>query len=116
MNDVKPDYDFRDQEPLWVKYAELISPEHDKFYEVRIDLTDEGEFCLTKRWGARPDRGRGQIKPEYFQSMSRAMGVADGQLADKLRKGYRIAERPMAANNQVFHERGPDYYSDDEAF
>jgi predicted DNA-binding WGR domain protein len=110
------DYDFRDQEPLWVKYAEYIGNGSDKFYEVRIDLTDEGDFCLTKRWGARPDTGRGQIKPEYYQSMSRAMGVADGQLADKLRKGYRIAERPYAANNQVFKETGHDFYADPEAF
>jgi predicted DNA-binding WGR domain protein len=110
------DYDFRDQEPLWVKYAELIGGGHDKFYEVRIDLTDEGDYCLTKRWGRRPDTGRGQIKPEYYQSMSRAMGVADGMLADKLRKGYLQCERPYGASNQVFREVGNDYYSDEEAF
>lgn len=113
---MSPDYDFRDSEPLWVKYAELISSDHDKFYEVRIDLTDEGQFCLTKRWGRRPDTGRGQIKTEYFQSVARAQGVADAQMNDKQRGGYRLCDRPYAANNQVFKESGPDYYRDEEAF
>ena len=62
--------DFRDQEPVWVKYAEYIGDGSDKFYEVRIDMDDNGLFYVTKRWGRRPDSGAGQIKVESSQSMS----------------------------------------------
>lgn len=116
MSDARPDYDFRDQEPLWVRYAEYVGDGSNKFYEVRIDLTDEGEFCLTKRWGARPDTGRGQIKPEYYSGLALATTRANAQLEEKIAKGYQVVARPYAAGNQVFKETGPDYYSDDEAF
>ena len=104
-------HDFRDQEPVWVRYAEYVGNGSDKFYEVRIDMADSGEFVLTKRWGPRPDQGRGQIKVETFQSMSLAMGVADGQLATKLRKGYVLTERPLAASGQVTQD-----WSDEDGF
>jgi predicted DNA-binding WGR domain protein len=109
------DHDFRDQEPVWVRYAEYIGGGSDKFYEVRIDMDDNGLFYVTKRWGRRPDTGAGQIKVESSQNMSYAMGVADGMLAEKLRKGYRLTERPRGASNKVFHEQGADYYGDEDA-
>jgi predicted DNA-binding WGR domain protein len=111
------DYDFRDEEPTWVKYAELTSMDHDKFYEVRVDLTDDGEFCLTKRWGRRPDTGRGQIKTAYYQSLAGATSAAQTMLASKVAKGYRECPRPYGASNQVFKEVGNDYYQEgEEAF
>lgn len=95
------DYDFRDQPPAWSRYAINTSPGHDKYYETRIDMADDGTFVLTKRWGRRPDTGKGQTKVELFQSMSTAMGVADAQLANKLRGGYDLTERPASADGQV---------------
>jgi predicted DNA-binding WGR domain protein len=114
---MEQDYDFRDQEPLWVKYAEYVGNGSDKFWECRVDLADSGEFVLTTRWGPRPDRGRGQIKTEYYTSMVHTTNNADAKLGAKLRKGYRLVDRPLAASNQVFKETGPDYYDPDaEAF
>jgi predicted DNA-binding WGR domain protein len=113
----RPDYDFRNQEPVWVKYLINTHGDHDKYYECRIDMTDEGEFVLTKRWGRRPDSGGGQIKTEYFQSMARAMGAADAQINNKVRGGYSPIDRPDSADNKVRREYGPDYYDEDaEAF
>lgn len=103
-------YDFRDQDPAWFKYAEWIGQGHDKYYEVRIDLADDGQFVLTKRWGPRPDNGKGQIKVETCQSMTSAISRATGWLDVKLRKGYKIAERPLAANGQVAED-----WSDEDA-
>jgi predicted DNA-binding WGR domain protein len=108
--------DFRDTEPVWVQYAEYIGGGSDKFYEVRIDMDDDGLFYVTKRWGRRPDSGAGQIKVESSQSMSYAMGVANGMIEEKVRKGYRVTERPYGASNKVGREYGNDYYADEEAF
>lgn len=108
--------DFRDQEPSWVRYAEMTTNDHDKFYEVRIDLADDGLFYLTKRWGRRPDVGGGQIKIESSGSIGYLMGVADAMMAEKVRKGYRTAKRPYGASNWVEKEYGPDFYAGDEAF
>jgi predicted DNA-binding WGR domain protein len=109
--------DFRNQEPVWVRYAEYIGGGSNKYYEVRVDFSDEGMFILTKRWGARPDSGGGQIKVEEYQTLNQATQAALGMLAEKLRKGYREVERPMGADNKVRREYGPDYYDEDaEAF
>jgi len=109
--------DFRNQEPVWVRYAINTSPGHDKYYEVRVDMDDNGLFYVTKRWGRRPDSGGGQIKVESSQSMSYAIGVADGMLASKKRGGYVEIERPESADNKVRRERGPDFYDEGaEAF
>jgi predicted DNA-binding WGR domain protein len=109
-------HDFRGEEPLWVKYAELISDEHNKYYEVRIDLADDGQFVLTKRWGRRPDRGVGQLKTEPYPTLTHAQNNADAALGGKIRKGYRVADRPHTASGMVVRET--DYYhdSDQEAF
>jgi len=101
-------YDFRDQEPVWVEYAEYVGGGSNKYYEIRIDFADDGLYVLTKRWGARPDTGKGQIKVETFTSLDRARGVADGQLASKLRKGYRECARPEAAGKQVVVDTDPE--------
>jgi predicted DNA-binding WGR domain protein len=102
-------YDFRDQDPLWVRYADWISTAHDKFYEVRIDLDDSGEFIITRRWGRRPDIGVGQIKTEARHSIEVATRVALEYFNAKIAKGYREAERPYAANSQVAQGYGDDY-------
>jgi hypothetical protein len=104
--------DFRDEIPAWSRYAIHTGPGHDKYYEAAIHLGEDGVFYLQKRWGRRPDIGKGQIKVEPYQSMSTAMGVADGQLADKLRKGYVLYERPASADSQVVTED----WGDDEDY
>lgn len=93
--------DFRDTEPLWVRYAEFIGGGHDKFYEVRVDLDDDGSFVITRRWGARPDTGVGQIKIERRHQVTQAQGVALTFFLAKVKKGYRECERPLAASGQV---------------
>jgi predicted DNA-binding WGR domain protein len=109
--------DFRDEDPVWVRYAELIGGGHDKFYEVRIDMDDDGTFWLTKRWGRRPDAGGGQVKPEQYQSLNAAQSVGLDMLGQKILKGYREVERPHGAGLRVFREIGHDYYAEgDEAF
>jgi len=115
MSDNKPD--FRAEEPVWVRYAECIGGSHDKFYEVRIDMGDDGTFYVTKRWGRRPDAGGGQIKVEPYQNMNAAQAVALNMLNEKRSKGYRETERPFGAGQRVRREYGPDYYAPDtEAF
>jgi predicted DNA-binding WGR domain protein len=94
-------HDFRDQEPAWVRYAEYVGGGHDKFYEVRVDLADDGSFIITRRWGARPDTGVGQIKTEARHSMTQAVGTALTYFGAKIHKGYRECERPMAASRLV---------------
>jgi predicted DNA-binding WGR domain protein len=108
--------DFRDEDPVWVRYAELVGDGHDKFYEVRIDMDDDGTFWLTKRWGRRPDAGGGQVKPEPYQALNAAQTVGLNMLGEKLAKGYRETERPYGASQRVVKETGPDYYADNEAF
>jgi predicted DNA-binding WGR domain protein len=108
--------DFREDEPAWVRYAEWISAAHDKFYEVRVDMGDDGTFYLTKRWGRRPDSGGGQVKSEVYQSMEQAVNTASAALAGKVAKGYAEVERPYGASQRVVKETGPDYYADEEAF
>jgi predicted DNA-binding WGR domain protein len=93
--------DFRDQEPLWVRYAEFIGSGSDKFYEVRIDLDDDGDFITTNRWGPRPDQGKGQIKTTVASSLAMAQNLALDKFRAKLRKGYTETERPLAASAQV---------------
>jgi predicted DNA-binding WGR domain protein len=108
--------DFRDQEPVWVKYAEYIGDGSDKFYEVRIDMGDDGKFYLQKRWGARPDSGAGQIKVETYTTMNAATAMANDIFRQKVRKGYFVSERPLGASNKVAKEYGKDYWTEDEAF
>jgi predicted DNA-binding WGR domain protein len=93
--------DFRDTEPAWVRYAEYIGNGSDKYYEVRVDLGDDGLFYVTKRWGRRPDTGAGQTKVEFSTSMLHATMMAKGALIEKVRKGYRECERPYGASNKV---------------
>ena len=44
------------------------------------------------------------------------MGVANGMIEEKIRKGYRVTDRPLGASNKVAKEYGNDYYADEEAF
>jgi predicted DNA-binding WGR domain protein len=109
-------YDFRDQEPMWFRYAEYVGDGSNKYWEARIDLADDGQFILTTRWGAKPDRGAGQIKTAPFARLPHAQNSALNQFGAKIKKGYAEVDRPHAANNKVFREVGHDYYADDEAF
>jgi predicted DNA-binding WGR domain protein len=98
-------YDFRDQEPMWVRYAEYVGGGSDKYYECRVDLADDGSFVITRRWGARPDTGTGQIKIEVRHDSTQAVGHATTLLHAKLAKGYVECERPWAAGAMVARER-----------
>src|SRR3954464_8612310 len=105
--------DFRNQEPVWVRYAINVAPGHDKYYEVRVDFSDEGMFILTKRWGARPDAGGGQIKVEEYQTLPGAIGVGSRRRDTEIARGCRACERPDGASNKVRREYGPDFYDEE---
>ena len=90
--------DFRDEEPVWVKYAEYVGQGSDKFYETTIHFGDDGVYYLQKRWGRNPDTGVGQIKVEPYASLQNAQAAAHGIFNEKIRKGYRIIERPYTAS------------------
>src|SRR3954463_6461265 len=96
--------DFRDQEPAWVRYAEFIGEGSNKFYEVRVDMDDDGAFVITRRWGARPDTGAGQIRTETRHNMTQATGTALTYFTAKVAKGYREIPRPQGAGNKVARE------------
>ena len=93
--------DFRDEVPVWVKYLTWVNDAHDKYYEVRIDLGDDGLYYLTKRWGRRPDKGDGQIQVSTSLSMDNATRLADVKVGEKLAKGYVCDTRPEDANANV---------------
>lgn len=93
--------DFRNEEPVWVKYLVYVDTRSDKFYEARIDMGDDGTFYLTKRWGRRPDTGDGQIKVETFHNLNAAQRAADDIVVAKINKGYGKTERPYAASSNV---------------
>jgi len=98
MND---SYDFRDQEPVWVKYLIYVNGGSNKYYECRLDMADDGAIVLSKRWGRRPDFGTGQVQTERHPSLGIAMSVADAQIENKIRKGYEVARRPRSASGNV---------------
>ena len=109
--------DFRNEDPVWVKYLEYVGGGSDKFYEARVDMGEDGTFYLTKRWGARPDAGGGQIKVEPYQTLTRAQTMANDIINIKVAKGYRVTERPWGAGMRVRRETGADFYADGtEAF
>ena len=109
--------DFRNEDPVWVKYAEYVGGGSNKFYEVTIHMGDDGAFYLQKRWGARPDSGGGQIKVEPFYSLASAQAHANDIFSQKITKGYYVTERPYGAGQRVRREHGPDYYAEgNEAF
>ena len=108
--------DVRTAPPVWVKYAELIGGGHDKYYELRVDLDDNGMFQMTARWGRRPDRGVGQTKVyDVVRSMGSATSHAEALFREKLRKGYRVADRPLAADSRVAKDHSfEDPYEDED--
>jgi predicted DNA-binding WGR domain protein len=94
--------DVRDTLPAWVRYAEYIGGGSDKYYELRIDMLDTGQFQMTARWGRRPDQGSGQTKVyDVVANMQIATGHANALYQAKLAKGYRPAERPARADQFV---------------
>lgn len=105
-------YDFRDQEPIWVRYAEKIDHRSNKYYEVRVDLADDGNFVVTRRWGARPDLGKGQIKTEAYARQQTAQATANNYLSAKISRGYDVRhERPLSASGLVTQD-----WSDEDDF
>jgi predicted DNA-binding WGR domain protein len=104
--------DFRNEDPVWVKYAEFVGQGSDKFYETTIHFGDDGMYYLQKRWGARPDTGAGQIKVETYQNLNSAQAMANDIFRQKVRKGYAVVERPYSASLKVPKE----YISDDEDY
>ena len=101
--------DVRDTLPVWVKYAEYIGGGSDKYYELRVDLTDEGAFQMTARWGRRPDKGTGQTKVyDVTRSMGSATAHAEAMFREKIKKGYVQTDRPAAADRLVETDRWDD--------
>ena len=100
--------DFRSTIPDWSRYAEWVSPEHNKYYEVRVDLMDSGRWQMTVRFGRRPDLGAGTIKCTTHPSMAIAIGTAQAQFDSKIAKGYSQVERPHDANSQVRRDMRAD--------
>lgn len=86
-------------DPTWFRYAVFIGTnteggESNKFYEVSIELLDDGRFLLRKRWGARPDfLTSGQTKDQHFINMRQALRDANQIFQSKIDKGYREVER-----------------------
>lgn len=93
--------DFRSTIPDWSRYAIWVSTQHDKYYEVRVDLLDSGLWQMTVRYGRRPDLGAGAVKPTVHPTMPIAIGVAQAQFDSKIAKGYTQVPRPDEANLQV---------------
>jgi len=93
--------DFRNTIPDWSRYAIWVSAQHDKYYEVRVDLLDSGLWQMTVRYGRRPDLGAGAVKPSVHPSMAIAIALAQAQFDSKIAKGYTPAPRPEDANSQV---------------
>lgn len=98
--------DLRHTIPDWSRYAILVDPKSNKFYEVRVDLLDSGMWQMTIRFGRRPDLGAGTIKPSVHPSMSIAIALAEEQIRAKIRKGYWHIPRPDEANLKVRREYG----------
>lgn len=103
---------FRDSIPVWVRYAVLIDPRSDKYYEVRVDITDQGGFAVTKRWGRRPDLGIGQTLQEIWPTSQAARAAANAIFAQKITRGYCVSERPEAVTSGLVRE---SWGEDDEA-
>jgi predicted DNA-binding WGR domain protein len=110
--------DVRTTPPVWVKYAEFQGGGSDKYYELRVDMTDEGMFQITARWGRRPDQGSGQTKVyDVTRSMGSATAHAEALFREKIKKGYRIAERPARADQYVAKDSSyEDPYDTDEDY
>lgn len=109
--------DVRDTLPVWVRYAEYIRGTSDKYYELRIDMLDDGRFQMTARWGRRPDQGVGQTKVyDVVKNMAIATQHANALYQAKLAKGYRVADRPFAADRGVARDNTPepDPYDDED--
>lgn len=104
-----PSRDFREDEPVWEMYAIYVGDGSDKFYEVRIDMDDDGTFWLTKRHGRRPDVGNGRLIFENYQTMHAAQVEANDIFNAKLLKGYRATPRPVGASHVI-----SDRINDDE--
>jgi len=87
------DIDFTDRSPSMALYAENTVGNHDKFYEARVDLGDDGRYYLTKRWGRNPSQRRGgQVKQESYPTMTAATGACHKIFNKKLEEGY--VDRP----------------------
>jgi predicted DNA-binding WGR domain protein len=80
--------------PLWFRYCIMRGGGHDKFYEVRVDLDESGQWVLTKRWGRRPDHlTNGQRQVKVYRNMEVAIRDANEVYQSKIGKGYWPTER-----------------------
>jgi len=93
--------DLRNTIPDWCRYAIYCRDTSDKYYEVRVDITDSAQWQLTIRYGRRPDLGAGAIKTSVHPTMAIACALADQQMRAKIAKGYSEIPRPDDANLNV---------------
>ena len=74
-------------------------------------MGDAGMFQMTERWGRRPDRGAGQTKVyDVTRSMGIATAHAEALFREKIKKGYRVADRPHAADRLVARDTSDEDY------
>jgi hypothetical protein len=91
-----------DDTPSWILYAEMITTGidgigHNEYFEVTIDLVDDGRFKIIQRWGPRPDIGLGQCRVTMYRTLLQAESLARYVMVNKIREGYQPAERPDSA-------------------
>lgn len=80
--------------PVWYRYlTNTIS--RNAYYEVRIELNDDGRYLMIKRWGPLPDRlDNGQTRVQPYVDGQKAIRAANEIVHGKLQGDYREAERP----------------------
>jgi hypothetical protein len=80
--------------PMWVRYA-VNTTSRNAYYEVRIDLLDDGRYIMTKRYGPLPDNlDNGTARTQPYVNMSQAIAAANEAMNAKLRGDYYEDERP----------------------
>jgi predicted DNA-binding WGR domain protein len=82
-----------EQSPLFFERVEYLGANHDnhsgqsdKFYEIRVDTTNTGEYVETRKWGK--FGANGQTKAIRHYSAAMAIRSAKKQLKKKAKKGY----------------------------
>lgn len=80
--------------PVWVRYA-INTTTRNAYYEVRIELNDDGRYLLVKRWGPLPDTLKGgNHKAQPYVNQHQAVAAANEAFNAKIRGEYWEADRP----------------------
>lgn len=95
-----------DRQPAMVTYATYVDPaaNSDKFYEVRVDRQDDGQWRMTKRYGRNPDTKGGQTRPTVHPTEAAARDTARAAMNSKISEGYEPSPWPHG------NEAMPDFH------